>query len=291
MYDRKKMIMEKIQTLDKGSRSASDRYWCVTCKKLFRIEEPVCPYMTKMCVNTPIAVENISPESAVWVEKMGLFYPKLPQKVMAAMVEEPAGTGRNWAQIYLDFLNDWKIDCTKNPLQTVKSFVIFASGSETAQRVNESLITLVLTDMKRVWDKEQLFIILTEALEILKERLNIKQELALDEMDIIGDRPMGKYFCGMCRKFFEYGIARQKVTCPLMAQKCMFDPVSIDDIQYSEEGLLKMYRISPDLYRRFIEILPDKQKGREVFRRLLSTDWQLDPDEDTMERFEELLGL
>lgn len=291
MYDRKKMIMEKIQTLDKGSRSASDRYWCVTCKKLFRIEEPVCPYMTKMCVNTPIAVENISPESAVWVEKMGLFYPKLPQKVMAAMVEEPSGTGRNWARIYLDFLNDWKIDCTKNPLQTVKSFVIFASGSETAQRVNESLITLVLTDMKRVWDKEQLFIILTEALEILKERLNIKQELALDEMDIIGDRPMGKYFCGMCRKFFEYGIARQKVTCPLMAQKCMFDPVSIDDIQYSEEGLLKMYRISPDLYRRFIEILPDKQKGREVFRRLLSTDWQLDPDEDTMERFEELLGL
>ncbi len=291
MYDRKKMIMEKIRKLDKGSSSESGRYWCVTCKKLFRIGEPVCPYMTKMCVNTPIAIENISPESAVWVEKMGLFYPKLPQKVMAAMVGEPAGIGKEWVRIYLDFLKDWRIDCTRNPLQTVKSFVIFTSGSETAQRVNEDLITLVLTDMKRIWNKEQLFLILTEALEILRERLDIKQEFALDEMDIIGERPMGRYHCAMCKKFFEFGITRQTVTCPLMAQKCMFDPINIDDIKYSEEGLLKMYRISPDLYKRFIEILPDKEKGRKEFKRVLSSDWQLDPDEGALREFEELLGL
>src|SRR6056297_2574100 len=69
MYDRKKQIMERIQKLDEGSASPSGRYWCVTCKKMFRMEDPVCPYMTRMCVNTPIAVENIPPESSVWVEK------------------------------------------------------------------------------------------------------------------------------------------------------------------------------------------------------------------------------
>jgi len=58
VFDRRQKIMEKIQTFPKGSISASGRYWCVTCKKLFRIEQPVCSYMTAMCVNSPIAIEN-----------------------------------------------------------------------------------------------------------------------------------------------------------------------------------------------------------------------------------------
>ena len=99
MYDRRQKIIEKIQILPKGSVSASRRYWCVTCKKLFRLEEPVCPYMTSMCVNSPIAVEKFAPESTEWLEKMGLFYPKIPQMVMAALLKEnPAPIGKRLAE-------------------------------------------------------------------------------------------------------------------------------------------------------------------------------------------------
>jgi len=70
MYDRRQKIIEKIQTLPTGSVSASGRYWCVTCKKLFRLEQPVCTYMTAMCVNSPIAFEKFVPESTEWLEKM-----------------------------------------------------------------------------------------------------------------------------------------------------------------------------------------------------------------------------
>jgi len=291
MYDRKKQIMERIQKLDEGSASPSGRYWCVTCKKMFRMEDPVCPYMTRMCVNTPIAVENIPPESSVWVEKMGLFYPKLPQRVMASMSGEPEAVGGKWAQTYLDFLEEWKIDCGAQPLQTLKSFIIFAAGSETAQRVNESSVTLVITDLGKVWDKDRIFAILRGALPVLRKRLGIEQELLLDDMDIIGDRPMGRYYCAMCRKFFEFGIPREKIVCPLMSQKCMFDPVHIDKIDYDSGGLLKMYRISPDLYRRFMLALSDRERGRKVLRDLLQTEWNLVPGQEELNELEELLGL
>ena len=56
--NRMEMIKEKINALPKGSVSKSNKYWCVTCKKFFVLDKPVCPYMTGMCVNTPIAVEN-----------------------------------------------------------------------------------------------------------------------------------------------------------------------------------------------------------------------------------------
>ncbi len=111
MYDRRQQIMGKIQTLPKGSVSASGRYWCVTCKKLFRMEQPVCPYMTAMCVNSPIALEKFAPESAEWLEKMGLFYPKIPQMVMAALLKEnPIPIGKRLAETYLEFLAEWKIE-------------------------------------------------------------------------------------------------------------------------------------------------------------------------------------
>ncbi|MGM0442387.1 MAG: hypothetical protein ACQEQC_08220 [Elusimicrobiota bacterium] len=291
MYDNKKQIMKKIQTLDKGSKSDTNRYWCVTCKKLFRIDEPVCPYMTKMCVNTPIAIENTPPESSVWMEKMGLFYPNLPQQLMASMVDDPATVGEKWAHIYLKFLKEWKIDYSDQPLQTVKSFVIFASGCESAQRVNEDRITFVITDLGKVWEKDKLFTILAEAFTVLKKELDISQKIELDEIDIIGDRPLGRYYCAMCRKFFEFGIPREKIVCPLMSQKCMFDPIQIDDIKYNIDGLLKMYRISPDLYKRFIEILPNSDRGKETLKTILKEHWKLEPEAEKITEMESLLGL
>jgi hypothetical protein len=90
--------MEKIQPLPTGSVSASGRYWCVTCKKLFKMEQPVCPYMTARCVNSPIALEKFVPESPEWLEKMGLFYPKIPP-------------------------NDWKFEFGKTELREVQDLL------------------------------------------------------------------------------------------------------------------------------------------------------------------------
>ena len=152
------MIKNKIESLPKGSLSSSKRYWCVTCKKFFVLEEPVCPYMTGMCVNTPIAVENLPPESTEALEKFGLFYPKIPQKLLNELVSENfEQVGKNLAELYLDFLNDWHFNIeNQQPLQTLKSFIILVTGCETAQRIDTTSITFVLMDADKVWEKEKI---------------------------------------------------------------------------------------------------------------------------------------
>jgi len=292
MYDRRQKIIEKIQTLPKGSASDSGRYWCVTCKKLFKMEQPICPYMTAMCVNSPIALEKFVPESTEWLEKMGLFYPKIPQMVIAALLKEnPAPIGKRLAKIYLEFLSDWKIEHSRQPLQTLKSFVLVFSGCETAQRIRENEILFIVTDMQKIWGEGILFALLKDALDGLKSRFDITQEIKFDSMEIIGERNMGKYYCGMCRKFFEFGIEREKVTCPLMAQKCMFDPVSIHKIKYQIADYIKVLRITPDLYSRFISLVPERKNGPAILREILANDWRFEFGDAELLEIQQLLGL
>ena len=292
MFDRRQQIMGKIQTLPKGSVSASGRYWCVTCKKLFRMEQPVCPYMTAMCVNSPIALEKFVPESTEWLEKMGLFYPKIPQMVMAALLKEnPTPIGKRLAEAYLEFLAEWKIEYNRQPLQTLKSFVLVFSGCETAQRIRENEILFIVTDMHKIWDKGVLFSLLKDALDELKSRFGITQEIRFDSMEIVGERNLGKYYCGMCKKFFEFGIEREKVTCPLMAQKCMFDPVNINKIKYQIADLIKVLQITPDLYSRFLSFVPDRKKGPAILKRILADDWKFEFSEMELRDIQLLLGL
>ena len=97
MFDDKQQIMERVKSLPKGARSASGRYWCVTCKMLFSLDEPVCPYVPKMCINTPIPVELLPVESAITLEKFGLFYPKVPQKLMAHLADTDDANRRSRA--------------------------------------------------------------------------------------------------------------------------------------------------------------------------------------------------
>jgi hypothetical protein len=78
MFDNRQRIMERVARLPKGTTSPSGRCWCVTCKMLFAMDEPVCPYMPRMCINTPIPVEFMPLESAIALEKLGPFYPKIP---------------------------------------------------------------------------------------------------------------------------------------------------------------------------------------------------------------------
>ena len=292
MFDRRQKIMEKIQTFPKGSLSASGRYWCVTCKKLFRMKQPVCPYMTAMCVNSPIAIENFPSESTEWLEKMGLFYPKIPQKIMAALLKEnPAPIGKSLAGMYLDFLAEWRIEHRNQPLQTLKSFILVLSGCETAQRVRENEIIFIVTDIKKIWEERILFSLLKDSLDELKSQFGIRQEIKFDSMEIIGERDMGKYYCGMCKKFFEFGIEREKVTCPLMAQKCMFDPVNISKIKYHITDLIKILQITPDLYRRFMSPVPERKNGRAILIDVLANDWKFEFGEPELLEVQRLLGL
>lgn len=170
------------------------------------------------------------------------------------ITEDYQNTGRNLAKIYLDFLKEWKFDILQQqPLQTIKSFIIILTGCETAQRVNEQSVTFVLMDAGKVWDKNKIKEILAGALDHLTGILNVKHNLMVDFIDIFGEREVGKYFCAKCGMFFEFGIKRETVTCPLMAQKCMFDPQNIERIDYSSEKLVKQFNITPDIYKRFIQ--------------------------------------
>lgn len=273
---RMEMIKNKLNSLPVGSKSESNHYWCVTCKKFFVLDKPECPYMTGMCVNTPIAVENLAPESTEALEKFGLFYPKIPQRILSDIITENYHeTGKNLAKIYLDFIKEWKFDISKQqPLQTIKSFIIILTGCETAQRINDKSITFVLMDAGKIWKKDKIKEILLGSLEFLKGILNVEHELNLDFIDILGEREVGKYFCAKCGMFFEFGIKRDVVTCPLMAQKCMFDPRHIDKVEYPSDKLVKQFEITPDIYKRFIASIGIEVDFSDSLTEIL-TDWKV----------------
>ena len=279
--NRMQMIKNKINSLPEGSLSESNHYWCVTCKKFFVLDKPECPYMTGMCINTPIAVENLAPESTEALEKFGLFYPKIPQKILSEIiVDNYQETGENLARIYLDFLKEWKFDISQQqPLQTIKSFIIIFTGCETAQRINETSITFVLMDAGKVWEKDKIKNIILGSLEYLKGILNIEHELMLDFIDILGEREVGKYFCAKCGMFFEFGIRRDTVTCPLMAQKCMFDPQHIEKIDYASARLVKQFELTPDIYKRFIESINHKNDFSDKLNEILK-EWKITDNQD-----------
>ena len=79
--------------------------------------------------------------------------------------------------------------------------------------------------------------------------------------------------------FFEFGIKRDNVTCPLMAQKCMFDPQHIDKVEYPSEKLVKQFEITPDIFKRFIgSIKSEKDFSGELIELLKG--WKIDANYD-----------
>ena len=291
MFDDKQKIMERVRSLPKGAHSASGRYWCVTCKMLFSLDEPVCPYMPKMCINTPIPVELLPVESAITLEKFGLFYPKVPQKLMAhlADTDEPVDAAA-LVDAYLSFLADWGMRPAEEPLQTLKSFIILLSGCETAQRVNEEAITFVVTDLERIWREERLLPLLEATLPLLAAEVGIAQPIRLDSMVLMGERPSGRYFCPMCRKFFEFSTQRATITCPLMAQKCMATPAALADAKFSLADLAHIYEVTPDFSARLIAALPQSDGARSFLEGVLRDDWGFDPAPEEVAQIAQLMG-
>ncbi len=181
---------------------------------------------------------------------------------------------------YFDFLTDWRFELAQQqPLQTIKSFIIVLTGCETAQRVNEKSITFVLMDAGKIWEKAKIKAVLEGSLERLKEKLHLARELEIDFIDILGEREVGKYYCARCGMFFEFGLKREQVTCPLMAQKCMFEPQQIEKAKYTADELVKQYTITPDIYLRFMRAAGAPQDLTQALRNLLQ-EWKISENQD-----------
>lgn len=291
-FSNKERIIQRVSMMPKGETSPSNHYWCVTCKMLFNISEPVCPYMPKVCINTPVPIELAGPESTIALEKFGLFYPKIPQHLLSGLLNSDlSDLGRKLANNYLDFLKEWNFQYKHEPIQALKSFLIILTGCETAQRVRKDELIFVITDLKKIWDKDKLFAILDSALEVLKQELNVKQSISLDEIDIIGENATGKYYCGMCNKFFEFSTQKEIITCPLMAQKCMAVPTNIEKTKHTIEDLLHVYEYTPDIFKRFIKSSILSSDTRENLKSILSEEWKMEIDNDTFDKICKLFGI
>jgi hypothetical protein len=296
MFRDAQKLMKRVSKLPPGEGSPSNRYWCLTCRMLFKMDKPVCPYMPKVCINTPIPVETVGPESVSPLEKMGLFYPKIPQRIMAYMAEigdadRHTHIGSDWVDAYLTFLNEWRFSYKKEPLQTLKAFVVLVTGCETAQRIQKEEITLILTDIKKVWKKDIIRKILESSLPLLRRELSMSQSFQLDDLEIIGEMETGKYYCPMCSKFFEFGVQKDTITCPLMPQKCMATPKNINSVNHPLESLAYVYSYTPDIFRRFIERLPQTKQGRPYLEQMLQRDWKFQIVREPLDQISTSLGL
>ncbi|MFP4507506.1 MAG: hypothetical protein ACLFN7_05035, partial [Candidatus Acetothermia bacterium] len=140
-------------------------------------------------------------------------------------------------------------------------------------------------------DKEKLFSVLEKSLSEVKQRLGFDRQIQLDETSILGEADMGKYHCPMCQKFFEFNVQKETVTCPFMAQKCMATPTNIEKMNYDIDSLIKIYKVTPDIYRRMIREIYDGKGGFETLGDTLQKDWDFEFKEAQLERVGVLLGL
>ncbi len=292
--------------LEPGIKSPSGKYSCLMCKKFFELAEPVCPYMPKMCVNTPLAVESVAPGSTMAFERIGLYYPKLLQRALAGVmpkVTDEAALGRRLAEEYLAELADWRVQYKDNPLEAVKSFVIYFAGADAATRNTESGITFYLMDATQFWGKEmpekkRVKMTLLAGINRLKQEFGLKQNFDLHFMDMTPE-PAGRFYCPMCNMFFEFGTQAPTVTCPFMPQKCKFKPHEIREEAGTDLNLLiKIYKVSPKLYRRFADaVLAAAGQGqfdRAELRAVVESDlarWGFELDQDKVGKLLDQMGI
>jgi len=139
--------------------------------------------------------------------------------------------------------------------------------------------------------QERFFSILEPALELLKEKLAVKETIKLDTLDILGDMDTGKYFCPMCSKFFEFSTQKDSITCPLMAQKCMAVPTNINDIKYKLEHLVRVYDYTPDIYKKMAEALDAQPGAKDYLKKVLTEEWNFEVDAQALDQVSSLLGV
>jgi hypothetical protein len=76
-----------------------------------------------------------------------------------------------------------------------------------------------------------------------------------------------------------------------MAQKCMFDPVNISKIKYQSADYIKILRITPNLYSRFISLVPERRNGPAILRNILANAWKFEFGDAELREVQGFLGL
>lgn len=294
-----------LADLPKGKGSPSGKYWCLMCKKFFQIDEPVCPYMPSMCINTPLAVETLSPGSTIGYERIGLFYPKLVQRLQSTVlpaITDVSNLGQELASNYLSDLQEWRVRFLDNPYEALKSFIIFFVGADVATRNTENGIIFYLVDASIIWGKEmegkkKLKTALLSAINSLKGPLGLAENFDLHFMDMYVEE-LGRFFCGKCNMFFEFGGPQEIVTCPFMPQKCKFKPHSLKGEAQLDLGLLvKIYRVTPKLFQKnmatFLKLAGPDFDRTELEQRLEKelNRWSLSREPEKLQQLKELIGL
>lgn len=317
-------MMAMLKELPPGIQSPSGHYWCAMCKKMFEMADPICPYMPTMCVNTPVAIETLPPGSTAFYERVGLFYPKLVQRLLGVAVQRaanPEQLGQAWAADFLADLAEWHVQFQASPVETVKSFLIYTTGYDVATRNTAGGMTFYLMDAQQLWGEEMPAKKRSKAALLAGARrvaaaVNLTAPLDLHFMSVTSGK-MGRYFCAQCSMFFEFGQQQSQVTCPFMPQKCKFRPKPISEVTgargegepepdkaFKIEILTKIYAVSPKLYRRqlasALAAAPDSERGQAALdaasaRELLFQDlrtWGFDlQDRDQMEALFSQLGI
>lgn len=273
-------MAEMMKQMPPGMTSPSGHYWCSMCKKMFELDEPVCPYMPKMCVNTPIAIETVPPGSTAFYERAGLFYPKFIQRVLATAVatatdEEPIGVA--FAEDFIDDLTEWNVQYESSPIETVKSFLIYTAGFDVVTRSTDAGLTFLLMDAEAFWG-EDMPAKKKSKTALLAGARRVAQAIGFDipiDLHFMTVMPgaMGRYFCGGCNMFFEFGQPQAQVTCPFMPQKCIFRPKPVSEVtRFNVEMLTKIFTVSPKLYRRQLESALERGLDPAMARKILSDD-------------------
>ncbi len=313
--DKTAMMAKMKENMTPGVESPSGKYWCVMCKKFFELEEPVCPYMTDMCINTPLAVESLPPGSTLAYERIGLYYPKIAQKVQAALLTglgDDNNTliqlGHQLPQEYLAELAEWNVNYSDNPLEAAKSFLIYFSGSDVATRLGEQGITFLLVDASIIWGEEmpakkRLKKLLLAAVKALSEKIGLEGPFDLHMMDVMSAEP-GRFYCSKCSMLFEFGQKADTVTCPFMPQKCRFKPHGLREKEVVDfEVIDKILEISPKLYLRNITAVRNAveasgddgmQKALIAVKGVLAQElagWHTEATEENISRLAAKLGL
>jgi hypothetical protein len=273
--------MSMLKDMPSGLKSPSGHYWCAMCKKMFQMDDPVCPYMPTMCVNTPIAVETLPPGSTAFYERVGLFYPKIVQPLLAEAVRqsaEPEKLGRLFADDYLADLAEWHVEHQSSPVEAIKSFLIYTSGFDVAARTSEAGFTLYLMDAQSIWGEDMPAKMRSKAALLagarrVAEAIGLSIPIDLHFMSVTSGK-MGRYYCAQCSMFFEYGSPQSQVTCPFMPQKCKFRPRPTGDViaetpdqvaAFDVDQLVKIFSVSPKLYRRQLSSALASAPDREAF--------------------------
>ena len=285
-------MMEMVRRLPAGVASPSGHYWCAMCKKMFELTEPVCPYMPDMCVNTPIAIETLPPGSAAFYERIGLFYPKFVQRLLASAVAraaDPEPLGTAFADDYLADLAEWRVQHQASPLEAVKAFLIYTAGFDVVTRSAADGFTLYLMDAGAVWGEElpakvrSRTALLAGARRVAKA-IGLEAPLELHFMSVAAGE-MGRYHCAPCSMFFEYGAPQAQVTCPFMPQKCGFRPKPIAELvdlaspkdggpgrRFGLGALTRIYAVSPKLHRRQLQSAMSRGFEPAVAREAMTAD-------------------